>query len=124
MKENKRDDGVVYAYTSDVVSGQKTQHVFKTVWNKWGFEGWLWIDQENATAWAFVDYEIRAFDENFVEIKIFTESDNPDDPTDCMLYVDIVDADGNDKNEDYQDKTIYLMFTLKKTGEDFLLNLQ
>ena len=124
MKEHKRDDGVVYAYTSDVVSGQKTQHVFKTVWDKWGFEGWLWIGQEKTTAWAFVDYEIRAFDENFVELKVFTESDNPDDPADGMLYVDIVDADGNDKNEDYKDKTIYLMFTLKKTGEDFFLNLQ
>lgn len=41
-----------------------------------------------------------------------------------MLYVDIIDADGNENDEDYKGKTVYLMFTLKRTGEDFYLCLQ
>lgn len=117
------NNGLVAKYTSDVVSGQKTQHVFKTVWGDYGFEGWLFIE-DHGSAWAFVDYEIRAFDENFVELTVHTESENPGKLDETMMYVDIVDADGNEINETYNGKTIYLMFTLKKTGEDFFLHLQ
>lgn len=121
-----------YHVSKNIVSGQKSQQVFKFVSGGRAYEIFLDIMEEGASLestdvasfWKVADYNIRAFDENFNELNILFEADDVDDPDCVMGYISILDTNDTPKNEDYKDKTVYLMLMLNKTGEDFRLRLQ
>lgn len=115
------------AYISEnVVSGKKNeQHVFKVSYST--YEIFLSIsdkDSSSTSDWRVVDFDIRVFDENFNELNVRFEADNPDNVNEKMAYVYILDADGKDISEQYNGKTVYFMVTTKVDGENYKLIVQ
>lgn len=101
-------------YYSDIVSGQKTQHVFKVTYDNGEVILGTAENDDYRSTWDGADYKVRIFDANFNELTIKFEAD------DDRVYATIVDAEGKEIAE-YDGKTVYYMVTLNKTGEDFRL---
>ncbi len=123
---------VTYITSKNVVSGKKTQHVFKV---EHGYSE-IFLDvlvegttvetntsESIAESIPVIDYEIRVFDENFNELRVLFESDNPENPDCTMAYVYIVDEEGNEIDE-YDGQDVYYMVTLNKEVKDFRLRVQ
>lgn len=119
--------------SKNVVSGKKSQHVFKVEHGM--SEIFLDVLVEGATvdmnisaesvaeSLPVIDYNIRVFDEEFNELNVLFESDYPEDPACPMAYVYIVDDAGNEI-EEYDGQTVYYMLTLNKEVKDFRLRMQ
>lgn len=111
--------------TKTALSGEAgAQYVIKVPYY-WGAEIRLYLSDaeghigSDGDAWLVANYDIRIFDEEFNELNVdFGE----DDAT--LAYVYILDAEDNDISESWDGKNVYLMFTIKTAGDNFIITLQ